>query len=85
MTAYCIDQPDQNLLHDEGLTIEGARKRLDSPEDLTGDAFQETGSLLSDAVAQMPLFNHEESREAQNQEVLREIRAELLEIKDLLN
>ena len=75
----------KTLLHDEGLTIEGARKRLDSPDDLIGDVFQDTGSLASDAVAQMPLFSHEESREEQNQEVLREIRDELLEIKKILN
>ncbi|WP_421902956.1 MerR family transcriptional regulator [Maridesulfovibrio sp.] len=75
----------KTLLHDEGLTIEGARKRLDSPDDASGEVIQDTASLASDAVSQMPLFSHEESQEAQDKEILREIRDELLEIKDLLN
>ena len=75
----------KTLLHDEGLTIEGARKRLDSPDDASGEAVQDTALLASDAVSQMPLFSHEESQEAQDKELLREIRDELLEIKDLLN
>ncbi|GKT37390.1 MerR family transcriptional regulator [Aduncisulcus paluster] len=74
----------KTLLHDEGLTIEGARKRLDSPDDIAGDVVQDTASLASDAVAQMPLFSHEEFSEEQNKEVLREIRDELLEIKRIL-
>ncbi|WP_320174669.1 MerR family transcriptional regulator [Maridesulfovibrio sp.] len=74
----------KTLLHDEGLTIEGARKRLDSPDDGAGNVFQDTGSLASDVVSQMPLFSHEESKDALDKDVLREIRDELLEIKDLL-
>ncbi|TIH16519.1 MerR family transcriptional regulator [Marinifilum sp. JC120] len=74
----------KSLLHDEGLTIEGARKRLDSPDDESVENLQEIDGPGSASVAQLPLFSHENPQSGQDNELLREIRTELLVIKDLL-
>ncbi len=71
------------LLHDEGLTIEGARKRLDSPEDAFQEVSQEAAST-AETFSQLPLFSHDDSESGQCRELLKEVRDELLDIKDLL-
>lgn len=75
----------KTLLHDEGLTIEGARKRLESPDDVPVDAMQDVAAPASADVSQLPLFSHADNDSGQDKELLREIRSELLEIKDLLS
>ena len=75
----------KSLLHDEGLTIEGARKRLDSPEvgDSAGTGVE--GHMDSN-VEQLPLFAHDEcSDNLVDKSVLKEIKAELLALKNLLS
>ncbi|NDV25597.1 MerR family transcriptional regulator [Desulfovibrio sp. JC010] len=74
----------KTLLHDEGLTIEGARKRLDSPEDEFAEAPQETAAPASEALSQLPLFSHDRSDSGPDRTLLKEIHKDLLEIKDLL-
>ncbi|WP_432737629.1 MerR family transcriptional regulator [Maridesulfovibrio sp. FT414] len=73
------------LLHDEGLTIEGARKRLDMPESRVGDAVS-TVELPAPRVEDLPLFKHDaESEESPRKATLHEIHAALLEIRKLLS
>ncbi|NDV22601.1 MerR family transcriptional regulator [Desulfovibrio sp. JC022] len=74
----------KTLLHDEGLTIEGARKRLDSPDEESVEMAQDSFAPAPDAVSQLPLFSHEEFDSGEDKALLREIRTELLAIKDLL-
>jgi len=75
------------LLHDEGLTIEGARKRLDSPdEDLKENQLSESSSGLSNNLEQLPLFSSDEvTSDVVDKNILMEVHAELLELKNLLS
>ncbi|WP_031479987.1 MerR family transcriptional regulator [Maridesulfovibrio frigidus] len=71
----------KTLLHDEGLTIEGARKRLDSfdPQD-------ESNSAQHHTAEQQPLFNVENTEERTfDNSILKDIHAELLTIRKLLD
>ncbi|WP_027721580.1 MerR family transcriptional regulator [Maridesulfovibrio zosterae] len=75
----------KSLLHDEGLTIEGARKRLDSPEpdDSAVAALEES---TASNIEQLPLFLHDgRSDNFVDKSVLKEIQAELLALKNLLS
>lgn len=73
----------KRLLHDEGLTIEGARKRLDA-SDVGADSRQDSKQTVS-VIEQMPLFDPgKEASESPDRSVLLEIRSELREIKKLL-
>ncbi|WP_321402737.1 MerR family transcriptional regulator [Maridesulfovibrio sp.] len=74
----------KTLLHDEGLTIEGARKRLDSPEDDLVQGGQDSAGAVHDPLAQLPLFSREADANGLDKVFLQEIHAELLAIKDLL-
>ncbi len=74
----------KTLLHDEGLTIEGARKRLDSPENEFVQGGQEAAGAVYDPLAQLPLFSREADANGLDKVFLQEIHAELLAIKDLL-
>lgn len=74
----------KDLLHDEGLTIEGARKRLDTPDEGSIEVPQESETIAPGVVSQLSLFSQENVQSGEDKEILREIRAELLEIKDLL-
>ncbi|MBI9112326.1 MerR family transcriptional regulator [Maridesulfovibrio ferrireducens] len=73
------------LLHDEGLTIEGARKRLDS-FDPQSDA-EMTAELLEKFPAeQLPLFGMDNKSEGSfDTAILKEIHAELLVVRKLLD
>ncbi len=75
----------KTLLHYEGLTIEGARKRLDSPEDEQKECTQMLAGSASGAVSQLPLFSSECDSYGHEKELLKEIRAELRELKKLLS
>ncbi len=74
----------KTLLHDEGLTIEGARKRLDVPEDLAIDSevdHPDSGRF----IPQLPLFsNAGNDSEPAEKRVLKDVHSELLEIKKIL-
>lgn len=74
----------KTLLHDEGLTIEGARKRLESSDDDSAETLQNAAQTVPEEVSQLPLFSHADNAPGQDNELLREIRSDLLEIKDLL-
>ncbi|HAS89349.1 MAG TPA: MerR family transcriptional regulator [Desulfovibrio sp.] len=74
----------KTLLHDEGLTIEGARKRLESPDNDSAGTMQNVTPIASADVSQLPLFSHTDNVSGQDKELLREIRSELLDIRDLL-
>ncbi len=75
----------KTLLHDEGLTIEGARKRLDSFEP---QAEQEVVSKSADQhpAEQLPLFDMEKKQEITlDNSILKDIHAELLAVRKLLD
>ena len=75
----------KTLLHDEGLTIEGARKRLDSPENEQKESVHPVVNSTPEGVAQLPLFSHESCSAGYEKELLKEIHIELQELKKLLN
>ena len=72
------------LLHDEGLTIEGARKRLDSP-DLT----KEDSAQLASPVKRLPLFSLEQREqtagESVSKDVLEEVRDDLVVLLEMFD
>lgn len=75
----------KSLLHDEGLTIEGARKRLDTPGVEPDEAILPDSPRGANHLEQLPLFsNDEQASDAVDKNILKEIRAELLELKELL-
>lgn len=74
----------KTLLHDEGLTIEGARKRLDSPDAV--EPFPETVKGGDDAISGLPLFSHSETHsDSVDKGILEDIHCELLQIKKILD
>lgn len=75
----------KRLLHDEGLTIEGARKRLDSPDDELKESAQMSAGFSSGGVSQLPLFSHENGALGHGSDLLKEIHTELQELKKLLS
>ncbi len=74
----------KTLLHDEGLTIEGARKRLDSPEHDFKERVQ-AASLAPEVVSRLPLFSAESGSGGHEKQILKEIHIELQELKKLLS
>lgn len=74
----------KTLLHDEGLTIEGARKRLDSPDAV--EPAPETVKGGDDALSGLPLFSHSETYGVSvDRGILEDIHYELLQIKKILD
>ncbi len=76
----------RELLYDEGLTIEGARKKLESDADFGSD---ESATLVAeDSVRDLPLFSsysNEDSKESVDRNLLLQIRDELKSIMALLD
>ncbi|WP_320170643.1 MerR family transcriptional regulator [Maridesulfovibrio sp.] len=73
----------KGLLHDEGLTIEGARKRLEGSEN--GNCAEQNRAASPAPVDQLPLLRiGNESEMIPERKILREVRAELQEIRKLL-
>ncbi|SDK88637.1 MerR HTH family regulatory protein [Maridesulfovibrio ferrireducens] len=73
------------LLHDEGLTIEGARKRLDS-FDPQSDAEMTAEIVGKNSAEQLPLFGMDKNSDGSfDTAILKEIHAELLVVRKLLD
>ncbi|SMF05715.1 MerR family transcriptional regulator [Desulfovibrio gilichinskyi] len=77
----------KELLHDEGLTIEGARKRLDSFDPQSeGENDVAVEQVENDPVENLPLFDIDNnSNRSCKSEILKEIHAELLAVRKLLD
>ncbi|CCO25394.1 MerR family transcriptional regulator [Maridesulfovibrio hydrothermalis] len=77
----------KTLLHDEGLTIEGARKRLDSYNKESGQALAcQTPDSAPEVAEQLSLFNGDRVvADSAEKSILKDIHAELLVLKDLLS
>ncbi|WP_367238919.1 MerR family transcriptional regulator [Desulfovibrio sp. UCD-KL4C] len=77
----------KELLHDEGLTIEGARKRLDSFDPQSeGENDVTVDQAESELVEQLPLFSIDNNSSSScNSVILKEIHSELLAVRKLLD